>query len=127
MPDHGRIVQIGAPTELYDRLATPDVSGSLGNPAMNRIAPDFVSAAPMLSARSGIRPEDLRVTVDVRSPITAGEPLGGYSAMTIAGGGRSLRAILAGRPAFRPGNAVAVSADPACVHVFGPGRERLAR
>lgn len=124
--DHGRVVQIGAPTELYDRPASPYVAGLLGSPAMNLVPPGLVAGTPGIGAQIGIRPEDLRVTAGSGATVTGVEPLGGYTVLTIAAGDQSLRAMLRGQPAFRPGEAVAVSADPARVHVFGPGGERLA-
>lgn len=124
--DHGRVVQIGAPTELYDCPASTYVGGLLGSPAMNLVPPGLVAGTPLHGVQIGIRPEDLRVTAGTGARVTGVEPLGGYTVLTIAAGDRSLRAMLRGQPAFRPDEAVAVSADPGRVHVFGPGGERLA-
>ena len=124
--DHGRVVQIGAPTALYDRPASPYVGGLLGSPAMNFVPAGLVAGTPMQGDRIGIRPEDLRVTAGQGATVTGVEPLGGYTVLTIAAGDQSLRAMLRGQPAFRPGETVAISADPARVHVFGPGGERQA-
>lgn len=124
--DHGRVVQIGAPTELYDRPASPYVGALLGSPAINLVPPGLVAGTPDFGAQIGIRPEDLRVTAGSGATVTGVEPLGGYTVLTIAAGDQSLRAMLRGQPAFRAGEAVAISADPARVHVFGPGGERLA-
>jgi multiple sugar transport system ATP-binding protein len=124
--EHGRIVQIGTPTELYDRPASPYVARLLGSPAMNLVPPGLVSGAPARGAQIGIRPEDLRVTAGEGATVTGVEPLGGYTVLTIAAGDQTLRAMLRGQPAFSPGAAVAISADPARVHVFGPGGARLA-
>jgi len=124
--DRGRIVQIGTPTELYDRPASPYVARLLGSPAMNLVPPGALPGTPANGAQVGIRPEDLRVSPGQGATVTGVEPLGGYTVLTIAAGALTLRAMLRGQPAFSPGEAVAVSADPARVHVFGPGGERLA-
>lgn len=124
--DHGRVVQIGAPTDLYDRPATPYVGRLLGSPAMNLVPPGLIAGTPDRGAQIGIRPEDLRVAPGTGATVTGVEPLGGYTVLTIAAGDQSLRAMLRGQPAFRPGETVAISTDPARVHVFGPGGERLA-
>jgi multiple sugar transport system ATP-binding protein len=124
--DEGRVVQIGVPTDLYDRPATPYVGRLLGSPEINLVPPGLVAGTPARGAQLGIRPEDLHVTSGTGATVTAVEPLGGYTVLTIAAGERTLRAMLRGQPAFRAGETVAIRADPARVHVFGPGGERLA-
>jgi multiple sugar transport system ATP-binding protein len=124
--DRGRLVQIGAPTELYDRPATPYVARLLGSPAMNLVPPGLIEGTPDRGAQIGIRPEDLRISAGQGATVTGVEPLGGYTVLTVDVGGQSLRAMLRGQPAFRPGEAVAISTDPVRVHVFGPGGDRLA-
>jgi multiple sugar transport system ATP-binding protein len=124
--DQGRIVQIGTPTELYDRPATPFVARLLGSPAINLVPPGLIAGTPARGALIGIRPEDLRVTAGSGATVTGVEPLGGYTVLTIASGDQSLRAMLRGQPAFAPGEAVAISADPARVHAFAPDGGRLA-
>ncbi|SHI77783.1 ABC transporter ATP-binding protein [Wenxinia saemankumensis] len=54
----GRIEQVGAPMELYDRPATPFVAGFIGSPKMNLLEGE---AARKMGAREvyGIRPEHL--------------------------------------------------------------------
>ena len=124
--ENGRVVQIGTPTDLYDRPVTPYVGRLLGSPAMNLVPPGLIAGTPALGTQVGIRPEDLRITVGKGGTVTGVEPLGGYTVLTIAVGDQSLRAMLRGQPTFVPGEAVAISADPARVHVFGPGGERPA-
>ncbi len=124
--EHGTIRQIGAPVDLYDRPASAYVARLLGSPMMNIVPPGIIPGAPESAAQVGVRPEDLHVTPGDGATITGVEPLGGYTVLTIAAGGESLRAMLRGQPAWAPGQGVAISADPSKLHVFGPGGDRLA-
>jgi len=124
--EHGRVVQIGAPVDLYDRPACPYVARLLGSPAMNMIPPGLLPGAPRGADQIGIRPEDLTVTPGEGATITGVEPLGGYTVLTIQAQDQTLRAMLRGQPAFAPGQQVAIGAAPGRMHFFGPGGERLA-
>jgi multiple sugar transport system ATP-binding protein len=124
--EHGKIRQIGAPVELYDRPASAYVARLLGSPVMNIVSPAAIPGAPDRAAQIGVRPEDLTVTPGQGATITGVEPLGGYTVLTIAAGGETLRAMLRGQPQWAPGQDVAISADPMKLHVFGPGGDRLA-
>ena len=105
--DRGRIVQIGTPVELYDQPASPYVARLLGSPPMN-----LSRSGAFGPGLTGIRPEDLTVTPDAQGAalITAVEPLGGYTVLTLTQGEESFRALLRGQPDHRPGNRAALSA-----------------
>lgn len=124
--DHGAIRQIGAPTELYDRPASAYVARLLGAPVMNLVAPGLFPGRPG-AAQVGVRPEDLAVTPDAAGPATISgvEPLGGYTVLTIAAGGETLRAMLRGQPVFAPGQPVRLTAPPDRLHHFAPDGQRL--
>ena len=104
--DHGKVVQIGAPLEVYRRPANVFVAGFLGNPPMNllpsavengrlvlgtaRLAmPPAVAAAAGSAARIvfGIRPEDLARSEagpdSFAAEVTAVEPLGAETIATL--------------------------------------------
>ncbi|TPL01555.1 MULTISPECIES: ABC transporter ATP-binding protein [unclassified Mesorhizobium] len=143
--ENGRIRQIGAPTEIYDRPASAYVARMLGSPMMN-ILPSVRGAsrieaaegairindakAPAEAIEIGLRPEDLKVrpwsdngTAEEGSGRPARvfevEPLGGYTVVTLAAGQARLRALLRGQPDIRPDAMVAISCEPARVHYFG--------
>lgn len=105
--DRGRIVQIGTPVELYDQPASPYVARLLGSPPMN-----LSRSGAFGPGLTGIRPEDLTVTPDAQGAalITAVEPLGGYTVLTLTQGEESFRALLRGQPDHRPGSRAALSA-----------------
>jgi multiple sugar transport system ATP-binding protein len=140
--ENGRIRQIGAPAEIYDRPASAYVARMLGSPMMNilpsvrgtggieaaegtiRIAD---AKAPAEAIEIGLRPEDLKVRPWADNGTAEGrparvfevEPLGGYTVVTLAAGQARLRALLRGQPDIRPDAMVAISCEPAKVHYFG--------
>ena len=151
--DNGRIRQIGAPAEIYDRPASTYVARLLGSPVMNilksvrgegaveaaegriRIAD---TAAPVDAVEIGLRPEDIKVRpwpVDGKDDRGQGrpalgfevEPLGGYTVVTLAAGQARLKALLRGQPDIRPDAMVAISCEPGRVHYFGQSGGALAR
>ncbi|MER8508643.1 ABC transporter ATP-binding protein [Mesorhizobium sp. M0199] len=150
--ESGKIRQIGAPAEIYDRPASTYVARLLGSPMMNilksvhgaegveaaegtiRIAD---KAAPADAVEIGLRPEDIKVKAwsDGISEGGAGrparvfevEPLGGYTVVTLAAGQARLRALLRGQPDIRPDAMVAISCEPGRVHYFGQSGGALAR
>jgi multiple sugar transport system ATP-binding protein len=141
----GRIRQIGAPVDIYDRPASAYVARLLGSPVMNvlpfrraRAAIEAAGGALVLDAAGtppeaseiGVRPEDLQVLPaegDAAATVREVEPLGGYTVVTIDAGGGLLRATLRGQPDIRVDARVALRCDPARAHFFGPGGHALAR
>lgn len=121
----GRICQVGAPVELYDRPGSSYVAGLLGSPAINLVPPELLPGARRDAAQVGLRPEDLTVTPGEGATVTGVEPLGGYTVLTIELRGHSLRAMLRGQPPFRPSQSVAIGAEPGRMHFFGPDGQRL--
>ncbi|MBZ9884050.1 ABC transporter ATP-binding protein [Mesorhizobium sp. CA10] len=140
--ENGRIRQIGAPAEIYDRPASAYVARMLGSPMMN-ILPSVRGAsgieaaegticiadvkAPAEAIEIGLRPEDIKVRPWTGNGTAEGrparvfevEPLGGYTVVTLAAGQARLRALLRGQPDIRPDAMVAISCEPAKVHYFG--------
>jgi ABC-type sugar transport system ATPase subunit len=99
----GRIEQVGAPMELYNRPASEFVAGFIGAPAMNFLAVDLrdgqamvegvaLGTAPAETVKLGIRPEHivLRPGGQGQLPATVSltETLGGdaYLYVRLAGG-----------------------------------------
>ena len=96
----GRLQQVGAPLEIYNRPKNVFVAGFLGNPPMNLIAvgaesgrlvhPSFslgVDAPAAGKTVLGQRPEDLRVTTpekgDFRGEVFSAELLGDAALVTV--------------------------------------------
>ncbi|WP_269931243.1 ABC transporter ATP-binding protein [Aminobacter sp. HY435] len=140
--NHGKILQVGAPLELYDRPATKFVASFIGSPSMSFIAgsiglsatrPYFETASgeklSLNGARqpaagpveAGIRPEHfiirdgadaLRLKVDVI------EPTGSETHIYGTIGSDQVRAVFRDRVSVRPGDILPVTADPKNIHLF---------
>jgi multiple sugar transport system ATP-binding protein len=150
--NEGRVEQIGSPLELYDHPRTIFVATFIGSPAMNLIegSPRFGSESQFVAAEddgfiipltpaqtervagtavdrlaAGIRPEDLRVTLEPSPPggsisavVDAAEPLGNEVLVYLRAGTLDLTARTDARRLPRPGERLRVTIDPARVHYF---------
>ncbi|WP_152047481.1 ABC transporter ATP-binding protein [Aureimonas psammosilenae] len=135
----GRIEQIGAPLELYDRPNNLFVAGFIGSPAMNmlhgRIDPAdparFVTgdgiALPLGSGHRGepnkelvygIRPEGMHIGGTIPLEVVVIEPTGFESQVLAKLGKTSVTCVFRERLNVKPGERIAVSIDPAAVHLF---------
>ncbi|RUY86542.1 ABC transporter ATP-binding protein, partial [Mesorhizobium sp. M7A.F.Ca.CA.001.10.2.1] len=140
--DRGRIQQVGAPLELYDRPANKFVASFLGSPSMSFVSGSlkttlektwFESAGggrlalagkqvPADSAvEAGIRPEHFIVgeAVDAMAiRVDVVEPTGSETHVYGAIGADTVRAVFRDRVPVRPGDLLPVSVDPGNIHLF---------
>ncbi|MCZ8544238.1 sn-glycerol-3-phosphate ABC transporter ATP-binding protein UgpC [Mesorhizobium qingshengii] len=140
--DRGRIQQVGAPLELYDRPANKFVASFLGSPSMS-----FVSGALKTSpektwfesagggrlalvgktvpagseVEAGIRPEHFVIgeAVDAMAiKVDVVEPTGSETHVYGAIGADTVRAVFRDRVQVRPGDSLPVTVDPGNIHLF---------
>ncbi len=136
----GRVEQIGAPLELYDRPQNQFVAGFIGSPAMN-----FFNGAirthgsvsfegpggarlPLTSAPSGsdgrpaiygVRPEHFTIADDgAEATVHVVEPTGSETQIVAHIGGAEVVAAFRERHAFKPGDKIRLKPDPRLVHLF---------
>jgi multiple sugar transport system ATP-binding protein len=144
----GRVEQIGAPLELYDRPDNLFVAGFIGSPAMNfvrgkirangraefegpggaRLPLGPVSAvADGKSAIYGIRPEHFLLADDgADAEIQVIEPTGSEIQVVAKLGGEDVIAVFRERHDFKPGERIRLKPDPRLVHLFDePTGKRL--
>ncbi|WP_338608896.1 sn-glycerol-3-phosphate ABC transporter ATP-binding protein UgpC [Pelagibacterium nitratireducens] len=130
----GRVEQIGAPLELYDRPANRFVAGFIGSPSMNFIegqmgADGFEANGTILPcppgvpvgtrAVYGVRPEHFTIAPDaLTAEILIVEPMGSETLVTMQLGETSMIGLFRERIAAAPGQTLGVSIDPARVHLF---------
>ncbi|CAN7309792.1 ABC transporter ATP-binding protein [Variovorax sp. LjRoot178] len=145
----GRVEQVGAPLELYDRPRNAFVAGFIGSPAMNFIpgrlqldgAPYVLTddglRLPLASASRGshgdrvlygARPEHF--TIDPGRGLSADvivvEPTGAETQVALRLGGQSVMAAFRDRIGARPGDRLALWPVAAEAHLFdAAGGERL--
>ena len=133
----GRLQQIGAPREVYERPANVFVAGFLGTPPINlldltvregRLVGTDVAldcpSSPKLAGEVvlGVRPEHVAVvdgaSGDFAVEVVTAEPLGPETIVHATVGGAAVRARAAGFATARPGDRVALRIDWAHVHWF---------
>ena len=136
----GRIQQVGAPAEVYERPANLFVAGFLGAPAMNFIRGALddsgrFSAGPLsvdmpaVGAREavlGVRPEHIAIApgAPLAGTVTLVEPMGNHQVVWIDAGGQLLSAMVHDNRAFAPGDAVTFAIDAARASLFDPQTEQ---
>ncbi len=143
--NEGRIVQSGAPLDLYDHPAARFVAGFIGSPSMNFLPGRVVAgdAGPVvegeggvvLPARAhpsaigrkvevGIRPEHMRLEDRPGAlPLTVAvlEPTGSETHVYGAIAGTEVRGVFRERLKVPPGTVLPVVADPDLTHLFDAG------
>jgi multiple sugar transport system ATP-binding protein len=136
----GRIEQVGAPLDLFDRPANVFVAGFIGSPAMNllkgkvadggtRVAVGGVRmpvpAGAKLTEGSdviyGVRPEHFDLSPDgFEATIKVIEPTGSETLVFLRMGDADLVALFRDRHSFTPGETLRLSPRPELVHLFDP-------
>lgn len=137
----GRIEQIGAPLDLYDKPGNRFVAGFIGSPAMNfisgRIAsegqPIFVGAdgwrLPLQLTDAvrdghqvvlGVRPEHLMLgDGGMSAEVVVVEPTGPEVQVNARlAGGEEIVAMFRERHLFKPGEKISLKPQPGLVHLF---------
>jgi multiple sugar transport system ATP-binding protein len=136
----GRVEQIGAPLDLYDRPDNLFVAGFIGSPAMNffpgtirrnggatfegpggvhlplGVPPAASNGRP---AVYGVRPEHFTLSDDgVDAEIQVVEPTGSETQLVARLGGQEVLAVFRERHQFKPGDHVRLKPDLRLVHLF---------
>jgi len=136
----GRVEQIGAPLDLYDRPANIFVAGFIGSPSMNFVTGKLASENGRLSFVSdkgtvlpvpegtanhaepvvyGIRPEHIDVRADgLPATISVLEPTGSETQIFAHFGADPIMAAVRDRITDRPGGSISLKIDTARVHLF---------
>ena len=134
----GRIEQMGAPLELFDRPANTFVAGFLGSPAMNMLKGKVEGGSvrigdqllPMPGDQTvvqgqdvvyGIRPEHFDITEDgFPARISVVEPTGSETMVMLKFGESDVAALFRERHDFRPGDTLHLRPRQNLVHLFAP-------
>ncbi|HEX7564838.1 MAG TPA: sn-glycerol-3-phosphate ABC transporter ATP-binding protein UgpC [Bradyrhizobium sp.] len=139
----GRVEQIGAPLELYDRPQNIFVAGFIGSPAMNFLPGSIQSngrleftgpagarlplaGAPQGSdgraAIYGVRPEHFALADDgADATVQVVEPTGSELQVIAKIGGQEIIAVFRERHQFKPGDKIRLKPNPSLVHLFDAG------
>jgi len=135
----GRVEQIGAPLELYDNPANLFVAQFIGSPAMNVLDGVLKKSAFCVEAlghrwpigtlsggsegqavKYGIRPEHIAIGGQgtVNAVVEVVEPMGAETELVVKVAEVLLVVTTHGRSDVKPGQAIALTPDAACVHLF---------
>ncbi|MBZ9918942.1 sn-glycerol-3-phosphate ABC transporter ATP-binding protein UgpC [Mesorhizobium sp. BR1-1-12] len=132
----GRIEQVGAPLELFDRPANLFVAGFIGSPSMNLlkgvarkggvdIAGALFPVAPGSAVEEGraivygVRPEHLEIHADgVPAKISVVEPTGSETLVFLRFGDGEMVALFRERHDFKPGDTLKLRPRPDHIHLF---------
>jgi multiple sugar transport system ATP-binding protein len=136
----GRVEQIGAPLELYDRPDNLFVAGFIGSPAMNFLrgsvrlngAAAFLGPQgvelPLATAPAGsdgrpviygVRPEHFALADDgAEAEVHVVEPTGSELQVVAKLGGEEIIAVFRDRHQFTPGQKIRLRPDARLVHLF---------
>src|SRR2546421_773955 len=133
--NEGRIEQLGAPLELYDRPANLFVAQFIGSPAMNVLDGTLKNGSvEALGARwpapqnrgsdgqavkYGIRPEHLQLGRDgVPAEVVVVEPMGHETELLVRINDIDLIVVMHGRSAHAPGERIFLAPQAANAHLF---------
>jgi len=137
--DHGRVVQIGTPYDIYDRPATTFVAQLVGSPRINLLGaaraegsvrvPDSpiafslngLSGALPREFTLGVRPEDVQPQPDgpFAGTVALIEPLGVETLVYIKAGAQTLVSTVPGMSRLQIGNEVRFGIARERLHYFG--------
>jgi multiple sugar transport system ATP-binding protein len=133
----GRIEQVGAPLDLYNRPVNTFVAGFIGSPRMNflpvaLLPPDASRGAQALVPAGthtvGLRPEHARIADDgpIAMQVSQVEQLGSTSLLHgVVGAGTPFEMVLDGQTALRGGDSVRLALPAHQVHCFNAEGLRL--
>ena len=137
----GRIEQMGAPLDLYDRPANRFVAGFIGSPSMNFLSGSIERGAfqagnaawPLPNGRApsngdlngggpviyGIRPEHMLLDPGgIPATVQVSEPTGSETHIIARVGDASIVCAFRERVGAKPGDTIGVMPNPALAHLF---------
>ncbi len=141
--DHGKLLQVGTPQDIYDRPATTFVAQLVGAPrinllrtdrhngALNIIHSDLTLPTPNENLPDdlllGVRPEDVRLVNDGKfeGVIMLIEPLGVETIVHIRNGQQTLLSTIAGNARVTIGEAVRFNVSSDRIHYFDMDGKRI--
>jgi len=134
----GRIEQMGAPLELFDRPANVFVAGFIGSPSMNMLKGKVEGGSVIVDGASlpfsgshavsdgqevlyGVRPEHFEIAEDgLPARISVVEPTGSETTVVLRFGESEIVALFRERHDFKPGDTLHLKPRKDLVHLFDP-------
>lgn len=142
--DHGKIIQVGTPSDIYDRPATTFVATLVGSPRINLFPVSRENGAYFVAnsdlhlptptgqslpqkAQVGIRPEDIKIAADgpFAGVVALTEPLGVETIVHIRCGQQTLLSLLPGMTPLKLGDSVRFNTLNERLHFFDLDGKRI--
>ena len=125
----GRLVQVGAPREVYERPNDIHVARRLGSPQINLVPSGTlgVSDRPAAAATVGVRPEDVLLHRDdgVAASVLAVEHLGVETLVLLSVEDLTLRALLGAHDPVAVGEETRIAVRPGAALFFDERGQRI--
>ena len=129
----GRVEQIGAPLDLYNRPVNTFVAGFIGSPRMNFLPVELLGAqgadlVPQGTQQIGLRPEHARIADDglLQMKVSQVEQLGSTSLLHgTVGQDIGFEMVCEGQTSIKGGDSVRLALTPQHLHCFGADGLRL--
>lgn len=107
--DHGRLVQFGAPREIYENPVSLYVAGRLGLPRINTLPADLFPGAPSGAKTIGLRPEHIAEGEGKTSKVVRVEHLGDQTRLHLDLDGHAIITLADPHTSLKPGDTLAVA------------------
>jgi multiple sugar transport system ATP-binding protein len=143
--DHGKLLQVGTPIDVYNNPSSVFVAGFLGSPGMNLLKGTTVKkdgvmrvdlgeaglTAPLPAQLSqalpegksvvyGFRPEHCELTdgEGIKLPVTFVERIGARTILHVGSAGASMKGVFDNRVPVTTGETIGIAVDPSNVRLF---------
>ncbi|WP_349368766.1 ABC transporter ATP-binding protein [Salinarimonas sp.] len=107
--DRGRLVQVGAPREIYENPVSVYVAERLGQPRINTLPAGLFGPAPAGAATIGLRPEHIRLGEGREARVGRIERLGDQTRLHLTLDGHEIVTLAEVHTRLTPGDTIAVS------------------
>ncbi|CTQ76456.1 ABC transporter ATP-binding protein [Roseibium alexandrii] len=106
--DNGRLVQFGAPREIYENPVNLYVAGRLGQPRINILPADMFAGSPAGARQIGLRPEHIEQGEGKESTVKRVEHLGDQIRLHLTLEGHDLVTLTDPHADLEPGDIIAI-------------------
>ncbi len=122
--DHGRLVQFGAPREIYENPVSIYAAGRLGQPHINILPADLFGSAPAGAVKIGLRPEQIEQGAGQDSLVKRVEHLGDQTRLHLTFNHHDITTVTDAHTPLRSGDIVKI--QPRRPFYFDAAGNRLA-
>lgn len=122
--DHGRLVQFGAPREIYGDPVSIYAASRLGQPKINILPADIFGAPPARAKSIGLRPEQIKQGSGEDSMVTRVEHLGDQTRLHLAFKNHNIVTVTNAHTTLRSGDVVKI--EPHKPFYFDADGQRVA-